>query len=213
MTSTSAPIQEMGSITIKDKENEQSQCPNSNIHVESFAIEVRDDPLMEGSTDGTGQRQKAIVGTVTFFNQSVMVWLGWGETQDQDQGGEQEQGTTCSGTGFPTMGPLVVAMPRSKYAGFGSNNEVPCSQLIGGPDDEEMLLGWQMASRLTKKVGCPVFVSTSINSSNGLGENSSNHDDNGTVLVRDLDESSVLHAVAMAEKTVGDIILKRKENV
>ena len=37
--------------------------------------------------------------------------------------------------------------------------------------------------------------------------------DNGTVLVRDLDESSVLHAVAMAEKTVGDIILKRKENV
>ena len=197
MAATEAPTKEMESITIKDSLRE---TPHSrNIHVESFSVETTDSQLgfdIEGSN-------KVIVGTVTFFNKSAMVWLGWGEVEDERRGVEKEIGgnisSTSQATGIPSMGPLVVAMPRSKYAGLGSNDEAPCSQLIGGDNEEEMMLGWQMANRLTRKVGWPIFVSSSFynkdSSIKGFG-----------------DDSSFLHGAAMAEKKVAEIILKRKSD-
>lgn len=198
MTTTEAPTKEMESITIQGT---VSETPNSsNIQVESFSVETTDSQLgfdMEGIN-------KVIVGTVTFFNKSAMVWIGWGEVEEEgrETGTEiiGDKSSLSQGTGVPTMGPLVVAMPRSKYVGLGSDGEAPCSQLIGGDNEEEMMLGWQMASRLTNKVGWPVFVSSSLykndSSIQGFG-----------------DDSSLLHAAAMAEKKVGDIILKRKSEI
>lgn len=189
------PTKEMDSISIMEKSNELTQ---SNIHVESFSVQDPDTTNIMGGN-------KAIVGTVTFFNKSAMVWIGWGELDDNNNSSHESnnaknvkqdnENTNITNSGLPVMGPMVVAMPRSKYAGVGSIDEAPCSQLISSANDEEMMLGWQMASRLTKKVGWPIFVSTSL-------------DKNDTSLDRvdgmeGFGDSSVAISAALAEKKVG----------
>ncbi len=207
------PTKEMESIAIQDTTE-----ISSSIHVETFSVEANPHLKMDigewaGAGAGAGE-QKPIVGTVTFFNKSAMVWLSWGDVTD-DELQEKVNNVHVSGKGIPTMGPMVVAMPRSKYVGFGasSNDEsAPCSQLISSSNDEEMMLGWQMASRLTKKVGWPIFVSTSLEhspqlQSYGGGVNDMEIMANGR---QDFSDTSVFHLIALAEKKVGDIILKRK---
>jgi hypothetical protein len=199
MASTTAiPTKEMESVTINDDQTDSTSASNPNIHTESFAMELTSDSLLGNALKGN---QKAIVATITFFNKSVMVWIGRGDLEDGENDGTNqvtyEKNSGVLGTGLPTGGPLVVAMPRSKYTGFGSNDEVPCSQLIGGANDEEVMLGWQMASRLTKKVGWPIFVSTS------LYQNDTS--------MNELGDTSLLHAAALTEKKIGDIILKRNQ--
>ena len=68
--------------------------------------------------------------------------------------------------GTPTMGQLVVAMPRTSYKGaFGTNDrEASCSQLIGSVSNEDQMLGNQMASRLSTKSGMAIFVSCQLSS-------------------------------------------------
>ena len=108
------------------------------------------------------------------------------------------------GAGTPVMGPLVVAMPRTKFAGGRGNNEdTPCSQLISGPSDEEMMVGWQMASRLSRRIGWPIFVSCSLGS-NVTGMESSGPDRDN------FEGGSAQRAAAFAEREVGKILVERK---
>merc|ERR1719330_1796619 len=111
-----------------------------NIDVVPFAVCVSD--ATDGIEVDTGRKGKnTVVGTVTFMNKSAMVWIGWGDVEDH-----KVDNPSCVkkldtvGTGTPVMGSLVVAMPRSR-----NNDDTPCSQLISGPNDEEMMVGWQMA--------------------------------------------------------------------
>ena len=61
------------------------------------------------------------------------------------------------------MGPLVVAMPRSKYQGaFSSGTESSTSKLIGSNAEEEEMVARQMSSRLSQRLGISVFVSCSF---------------------------------------------------
>lgn len=151
----------------------------SNFKVIPFSVEIPDSPDL-----------KCIVGTVTMTSKkSAMVWMGWGSSIDTD---EEE----INGCGLPKMGPLVVAMPRTKYQGLGGN-ESACSQLISGENDEEMMLGWQMASRLSKKLGIAVFCSCSF------GFDASDIVLQGGNLS---DGVETIEAAALAEKEVGNII-------
>ena len=196
--------QGMRSIVIDEKSTDRTE---GNIHIKSFSVQ---DP------DSATLGNKAIVGTVTFFNNSAMVWIGWGELDDNDKSQDKSEfkkdpssgveSLKITNSGLPVMGPLVVAMPRSKYAGVGSHDEAPCSQLISGANDEEMMLGWQMASRLTKKVGWPIFVSTSLDKNNEVSLNKVEG-------IEGFDISSVLLSAALAEKKVGEIILRRKAEI
>jgi len=88
---------------------------------------------------------------------------------------------TASGGNVPSvisMGPLMVAMPRTNYnrrnqtgiaGGAFSTGDPACSKLIGGGtvandnnEDEEEMISRQVACRLTTKLGIPIFVSTSL---------------------------------------------------
>jgi hypothetical protein len=62
------------------------------------------------------------------------------------------------------MGPLIVAMPRTKYAGAfcESSGEASTSKLIGTPEEEDEMIGRQMSSRLSQRSGLSVFVSCSF---------------------------------------------------
>lgn len=59
------------------------------------------------------------------------------------------------------MGPLMLAMPRSRYQGaFGS--ETPITKLIGHEQEDTELLAGKMAARLTQRVQKAVFVSCDL---------------------------------------------------
>jgi hypothetical protein len=99
------------------------------------------------------QDDTGIVGTITMLKNSAMIWMGWGNIQQHSP--QQQQQPAASGV--PNMGQLVVAMPRTTYKGaFGV--DASTSQLLGG-DSEDQMLGAQMASRLSAKLGYPMFVS------------------------------------------------------
>lgn len=212
------PTKEMESIAMQDATESIS-----NIHVETFSVEANPHLMDIGegagtaSVSGTGE-QKPIVGTVTFFNKSAMVWLSWGDVTDDELQEKVNNNVHVSGKGTPNMGPMVVAMPRSKYVGFGASSNddsAPCSQLISSSNDEEMMLGWQMASRLTKKVGWPIFVSTSLEHSPKLQQYGGGGNDMEIMAYgrQDFSDTSVFHLIALAEKKVGDIILKMKSEM
>lgn len=103
------------------------------------------------------------------------------------------------------MGPVVVGMPRTKYQGaFSDGREGTCSSLVGGDSCDDQVLTSQMASRLSQRVGLPIFVS---------GDLSSNyHVVLGDELLSGLDPSLVAQrAAALAEREVGRL-LKDKFN-
>jgi hypothetical protein len=61
------------------------------------------------------------------------------------------------------MGPLIVAMPRTKYQGaFSSVADASSSKLISSDNEEEETIARQMGCRLSQKLGVPVFVSCSF---------------------------------------------------
>lgn len=156
----------------------------SNFKVIPFAVEVPDSP-----------ERKCIVGTVTMMNTKMaMIWMGWGSSTTFEKDVDTSQGVGC---GLPRLGPVVVGMPRTKYQGLGGD-EPACSQLIAGMDEEEMMLGWQIAARLSKKLGIPIYCACSL--SDGLGSSQSfdfNKMSDGMVTIK---------ACALAEKEVERII-------
>lgn len=149
-----------------------------------------------------------------------MVWFGWGTVEEDVEGENQDdrrvemEGRT-TGTGLPVMGPLVVSMPRTKYVGPGGGEDAPCSQLIGGDNEEDQMLGWQMASRLSRSVGWPVYVSGTLGGGGGVDAGGS---DMAAVmgglegLGGDTGYSGSLpqKVAALAEREVRRILLERK---
>jgi len=114
------------------------------------------------------QATKCVVGTITVMKRSsVFLWIGWGD-QEHNQSPSSTSNSSRPLASLPPMGPLVVSMPRFKYIGMSSssssstNGESPCSQLIGGENEDDQMIGWQMASRLSKKFGWPVLVACSL---------------------------------------------------
>lgn len=80
------------------------------------------------------------------------------------------------------MGPLFVAMPRTNYRGAFSNDAggpstssspngaaaaAASSKLIGGDDEEEEMTARQISSRISQKLGIPIFVSCCFSSGSG----------------------------------------------
>lgn len=59
------------------------------------------------------------------------------------------------------MGPLLLAMPRSKYQGAFAS-ETATTKLIGHEQEDMELLAGKMASRLTQRVQKAVFVSCDL---------------------------------------------------
>ena len=200
--STSTPLTpeaDMRSLSLNPSESVEH-----NMKVIPFYVDLPE-TIIEGdhSASPSSGSKSGVVGTVTFLNKSAMVWIGWGRVEE---GGENEEkgekiGNHVSGSGIPTMGSMVASMPRVNYSGAGTKGEAPCSQLIGSSNEEEMLLGWQIASRLSEKVGWPVFVSCS------LGTNVAGTEGlEGPTLGGSLAQL----AAGFAEKEVRKILMKRK---
>jgi hypothetical protein len=198
--------------------NSSSNVPNNNIQL---------DRGISGNDEG-------VVGTITFMNQSAMIWIGWGKISIQDDDGkvvsqpQQINHQSRLGTGIPPMGPLVVATPKTEYKGMSSQNDkaAPCTQLVGGHNEEEMMIGWQMASRISKKIGWPIFVSCSLcsgmitmtdmmqSSSSNSSSRSVDFDAAEMNGYGPLDESSTVQlAAALAEKEVLRILTERKNSL
>jgi len=88
------------------------------------------------------------------------------------------------------MGPLIVAMPRTKYKGAFSTTESSTSKLTGSNVEEEETVARQMSSRLSQRLGISVFVSCSLA---GAPEMAS----------RGVDEGMIQHrAAALAEREI-----------
>ena len=98
--------------------------------------------------------------------------------------------------GLPQMGHMVLAMPRIQYAGRGHSST---TQLMGGESEEDMMIGSQMASRLSQKLKYPVFVSCSIS-----GSGASFYDGYNSSIVSQ-------KAAAMAEHSIRQILLKQQQ--
>lgn len=198
----------------------------------------------------TQSSSPCVVGTITLLPNAIMVWIGWGrqdhheppQPQRQRQEEEESDGALKTskniGTGMPVMGPLVVAMPQRHYKGaFGTSSRAmrsefssssPCSQLIGGDQELEVMLGNSMAMRLAQKVGKPVYVSCSLSSHAVVGNTApssttctaTTSGDNGMTINSimtqhgsldvDMEKSAlVTHAAALAEQKIARLVLER----
>lgn len=101
------------------------------------------------------------------------------------------------------MGPLMVSMPRTQYAGAFSM-ETASSKLIGSGSEESEATARHLASRLSQKLGVAVFVSCSFEekslSSHGLELDVLEHN---TLQQR---------AVALAEREILRLLIDRFRN-
>jgi hypothetical protein len=107
-----------------------------------------------------------------------------------------------------SMGPLIVAMPRTKYAGAfcdSSAGEASTSKLIGsdaGGEDDEMI-GRQMAARLSQRSGLSVLVSCSFGGAPpAMAQQGVDPAGVGAIQHR---------AAALAEREIGRLLLEAKQ--
>jgi hypothetical protein len=123
---TSAPTNELSNLKLN--------CRNkANFTTVNFAVEIPSEMM---SLPDLNLQSNGVVGTITFLNNSIMVWIGWGKLE-----ASTEDAAAAKATGMPVMGPTTVAMPRTAYRGLSSGDESPCSQLIGGTNEEEVMIG------------------------------------------------------------------------
>jgi len=158
---------------------------------------------------------KGIVGSIVIMGEkSAMVWISWGPLDTTTKASaEADTGRLFAsfGKGAPTMGQLVVAMPRTNYKGaFATGSkEGPCSQLVGSSSSEDQMLANQMASRLSSRSGMAIYVScqlSSMDANNGGSSAGINPDGGGNP---DLEMLSH-HAAALAEKEIWRILQKHQ---
>mmetsp|Transcript_1618 Transcript_1618/g.3764 ORF Transcript_1618/g.3764 Transcript_1618/m.3764 type:complete len:206 (-) Transcript_1618:369-986(-) len=156
-----------------------------------------------------------IVGSIVIMGQkSAMVWVSLGPldtaTEKATSEIDRNQSFASFGKGTPTMGQLVVAMPRTNYKGaFGTGSKEPsCSQLVGSASSEDQMLANQMASRLSSRSGMAIYVSCQLSSSSigGPGSNSGGGMDQFSSGA----DAEFLshHAAALAEKEIWRILQK-----
>lgn len=143
------------------QQQQQQQCgaDGDGFQIIPFAVAIPT-PLVQQQEDRT-----VVVGTITRMGTAVMVWIGWG---NEHPSGHNSHAAAAPST-LPTMGPLVMAMPRTKYQSSSSRignhdaaTAAACSQLIGGPSEEDQMTAWQMATRLSERMRVPVLVSLSL---------------------------------------------------
>lgn len=183
-----APTEELSSLSL-------DKC---NFSTHEFAVSIPEELI---ALPDLNLHSNGVVGQITFLKNCVMIWIGWGKL-------ELEGSSSSKSCGTPAMGPMCVSMPRTNYQGMGSN-ESAISQLIGGLNEEEVILGNHMAARLSKKIGRPVFVSSSLGDMGSLGSTTTNMDGDGLAgnAFGDVGNLAV-HAAALAEKEVGRILLE-----
>jgi hypothetical protein len=97
------------------------------------------------------------------------------------------------------MGPLIVAMPRTKYKGaFSSDRDTSSSKLIGGESEDDEMIGRQMAGRLSQRLGISVFVSMSFANQPNMAS-------------QGVDEGMIQHrAAALAEREIWRLLRDKK---
>lgn len=166
------------------------------IQVINFAVELppialqrldEPSPQLPAPTDNIG-----VVGTITLLNQSAIIWFGWG--------GMVRDESSSTGRGVPTLGQVVVAMPRTKYKGaFSDSHDSSCSQLIGG-SEEDQLICENMAARLSQKLGFPIVV---------CGGLASQTDQTESLLAGVDSATAAQRAAALTEREVAHILKER----
>jgi len=172
--------------------------------------------VLSSSFGGNG-----IVGSMVIMgNKSAMVWISWGPLDTTTTTTAKASSETIDdtknnlpsfasfGKGTPTMGQLVVAMPRTNYKGaFATGSKEPsCSQLVGSASSEDQMLANQMASRLSSRSGMAIYVScqlsaTNTNTAGGSGGGSGPQMSSGMDL-----EMLSHHAAALAETEIWRIL-------
>ena len=135
--------------------------------------------------------EKCVVGQITFMENSVFVWVGWGYLGENNSGNVKTKS-------MARFGPLVVSYPKQF-----ENGQLASSQLLHSENDEETsadidVIGLQMASRLSKKVGWPIFVACALGNASELG-----------MLLGGAD-GAAQKAAALVEKEIGKRIVMRK---
>jgi hypothetical protein len=185
--------------------NEVKVMPSGRIKVIPFAVSLPPNALQAFDEPAPRTRSELItgdsgvVGTITVLKSSAMIWFGWGKLDNRPSS------TAVSGTvgkGVPNMGQLVAAMPRTKYQGAfsGGSIEASCSQLVGGDSDDQVLAS-QIASRLSRRLGRPVFVSCQL------------HNTESQEWMTGLDRDTITqHAAALAERKIWLLLNKEFED-
>ena len=214
---------------------EYEALPASSSHLDVISFCVDPSAVSEGEDVGGTSMQAAggkqgVVGTITFLadGRSAMVWFGWGDlvpssSSDGDAAAASEAGDASStakvvGSGVPpSMGPILLSYPSASSA---AGAEPATTQLMGGESEEDMVVGHQMAARLARKVGMPVYVCSSIHStpapSSGGGGGGMGMVGAGMMeseAPTGFGGSLGQKAAALAEREVGRILLERKRNL
>lgn len=162
--------------------------------------------------------ENGIVGSIVIMGKkSAMVWISLGpldKTATAKASSELDTTTNPTtqsfgsfGKGTPTMGQLVVAMPRTNYKGaFATGSkEASCSQLVGSSSSEDQMLANQMASRLSSRSGMAIYVSCQLSSASINVGGASGAGPGGGSSSMDL-EMLAHRAAALAEKEIWRIL-------
>lgn len=95
---------------------------------------------------------------------------------------------------------MIVAMPRTQYRGAFSADaqDATSSKMIGSENEDEETIARQMSTRLSRRLGIPVFVSASLE---GAPKDAIDGEDEGMVQQK---------ASALVEKVVYRILSQSK---
>jgi len=187
------PVESKAQVVPESSDNGGQQ----NWQVVPFGLRLffLEDEMMPGqgasppTEDGAAADAQGIVGTITIFNKSVLIWFGWGKLQTKNNDESDAATATASSSnqsraGTATslsMGPLMVGMPRTKYQGaFGNTGSTggggygTSSKLVGCDSDEDESTAQAMAARLATKLstttsGVSVLVSCKLRGQIPLG--------------------------------------------
>lgn len=161
------------------------------------ALQGPDEPVskMPAPTDNVG-----VVGTITVLNKSALIWYGWGRLIPATT---DKSASNVTANGVPSMGQVVMAMPRTKYSGaFSDSHESSCTQLVGGLD-YDCVNANAMASRLTQKVGYPIVVSGGLSSESEIV---------GSLLAGVDHDTAAQRASALLEREAARILLEHEDS-
>jgi len=213
---------------------EYEALPASSSHLDVISFCVDPSAVSEGEDVGVMQAaggKQGVVGTITLLadGRSAMVWFGWGDLVPSSAGDDaaaaaSEAGDASStakvvGSGVPpSMGPILLSYPSTSSA---AGAEPATTQLMGGESEEDMVVGHQMAARLARKVGMPVYVCSSIHSTPAPSSGGGGGGDMGVVGAGMMESEAPTgfggslgqKAAALAEREVGRILLERKRNL
>jgi len=213
---------------------EYEALPASSSHLDVISFCVDPSAVSEGEDVGVMQAaggKQGVVGTITLLadGRSAMVWFGWGDLVpsaggDAAAAAASEAGDASStakvvGSGVPpSMGPILLSYPSTSSA---AGAEPATTQLMGGESEEDMVVGHQMAARLARKVGMPVYVCSSIHSTPVPSSGGGGGGGMGMVGAGMMESEAPTgfggslgqKAAALAEREVGRILLERKRNL